>query len=76
MSILVPWTSRQRCMIVAIEESEMIELPSHRTILFATDGSDYAALAVRHALALAVRTGAGIEGIFVVDRHVAMQLGP
>lgn len=54
----------------------MTELPSYRTILFATDGSDYAALAERHALALALRTGARIEGIFVIDRHVAMQLGP
>jgi nucleotide-binding universal stress UspA family protein len=49
----------------------MIELPSYRTILFATDGSDYAALAERHALALALGTGARIEAVCVVDRHDA-----
>src|SRR5215216_7573841 len=54
----------------------MFELASYRTILFATDGSDYAALAERHALALALRTGARIESIFVVDKHIASQLGP
>ena len=53
----------------------MIELPSYRTILFATDGSDYAALAERHALALALGTGAKIEGVFVVDSHIASQFG-
>jgi nucleotide-binding universal stress UspA family protein len=53
----------------------MTELPRYRTILFATDGSDYAALAERHALALALATGARIEGIFVVDQHVALQFG-
>src|SRR6185437_1531083 len=53
----------------------MVELPTYRTILFATDGSDYAALAERHALALALVTGARIEGVFVVDDHVASQFG-
>jgi nucleotide-binding universal stress UspA family protein len=53
----------------------MVELPTYRTILFATDGSDYAALAERHALALAVVTGARIEGIYVVDSRVASQFG-
>ena len=51
----------------------MIELPSYRTILFATDGSDYAALAERHALALALLSGARIEGLFVVDSRAALQ---
>lgn len=53
----------------------MVELPTYRTILFATDGSDYAALAERHALALALVTGARIAGVFVVDDHVASQFG-
>ena len=53
----------------------MTELPSYRTILFATDGSDHAALAERHALALALHTGARMEAVYVVDRHVAFQLG-
>jgi nucleotide-binding universal stress UspA family protein len=53
----------------------MTELPSYRTILFATDGSDPAALAERHALALALHTGARIEAVSVIDRHIAFQLG-
>ena len=53
----------------------MTELPSYRTILFATDGSDSAALAERHALALALRTGARMEAVYVIDRHLAFQLG-
>jgi nucleotide-binding universal stress UspA family protein len=56
-------------------ESSMHELPSYRTILFATDGSDYAALAEDHALALARQTGARIEGVCVIDRRVATRLG-
>jgi len=52
----------------------MNELPSYRTILFATDGSGYAALAERHALALALRTGARIEAVYVVDRYVLAQI--
>jgi nucleotide-binding universal stress UspA family protein len=54
----------------------MDELPSYRTLLFATDGSDCAALAESHALALARHTGARIEGVCVVDRRLATQLGP
>jgi nucleotide-binding universal stress UspA family protein len=53
----------------------MIELPSYRTILFATDGSSYSELAERHALALARHAGARIEAVYVIDRHVAFQLG-
>ena len=53
----------------------MSELPSYRTMLFATDGSDYAGLAERHALALALRTGARLEAVYVADRYVATQLG-
>jgi len=53
----------------------MNTLPSYRTILFATDGSDGAALAEDHALGLARQTGARIEGVHVVDHHVATQLG-
>jgi len=53
----------------------MHELPSYRTILFATDGSDFAALAEDHALALVRQTGARMEGLCVVDHHVASQLG-
>src|SRR6266542_3207011 len=68
-------TGRRTGIIVWVEESEMTELPSYRTILFATDGSDYAALAEPHALALALRTGARIEGVYVVDTHVALQFG-
>jgi nucleotide-binding universal stress UspA family protein len=52
----------------------MNELPSYRTILFATDGSDYAALAERHALALALRTGARLEAVYVIDKYVASQI--
>jgi nucleotide-binding universal stress UspA family protein len=51
----------------------MNELPTYRTILFATDGSDYAEMAERHALALALRTGARLEGIYVVDHRIAAQ---
>src|SRR3954465_11750798 len=57
------------------EEAEMHELPSYRSILFATDGSDFAALAEDHALALARQTGARMEGLCVVDRHLSSQLG-
>ena len=53
----------------------MHELPSYRTILVATDGSDGAALAEDHALALARQTGARLEGVCVVDRRIATQLG-
>src|SRR5262245_35071050 len=53
----------------------MHELPTYRTILFATDGSEGAALAEDHALALARQTGARIEGVCVVDQRVASQLG-
>jgi nucleotide-binding universal stress UspA family protein len=53
----------------------VFDLPSYGTILFATDGSDYAALAERHALALARHIGARIEAVFVVDGHVASQFG-
>ena len=53
----------------------MHELPSYRIILFATDGSDFAALAEDHALALARQTGARLEGVCIVDRRVATQLG-
>ena len=53
----------------------MDELPSYRTILFATDGSDSAGVAENHALALARHTGARIEAVCVVDRRVATQLG-
>jgi nucleotide-binding universal stress UspA family protein len=56
-----------------VEESEMNELPTYRTILFATDGSGSAELAERHALALALKTGARLEGIYVVDRRIATQ---
>jgi nucleotide-binding universal stress UspA family protein len=53
----------------------MIELPSYRTILFATDGSSFSELAERHALALARHAGARIEAVSVIDRHIAFQLG-
>ena len=53
----------------------MPDLPNYRTILFATDGSEYAALAEDHALALARQAGARIEAVFVVDRRMATQLG-
>ena len=53
----------------------MHELPSYRTILVATDGSDCAAMAEDQALALAPQTGARIEGVCVIDRRVATQLG-
>ena len=46
-----------------------------KRILFATDGSDFAALAEDHALALARQTGARIEGLCVIDHHVATRLG-
>ena len=52
----------------------MPDLPNYRTILFATDGSEYAALAEDHALALARQAGARIEAVFVVDRRMATQL--
>ena len=53
--------------------SAMIELPTYQTILFATDGSIYAEQAERHALALALGTGARMEGVYVVDSHAASQ---
>jgi nucleotide-binding universal stress UspA family protein len=49
------------------DESTMTELPRYRTILFATDGSDQAAFAEGHALALALRTGARLEALYVVE---------
>jgi nucleotide-binding universal stress UspA family protein len=53
----------------------MHDLPSYQTIVFATDGSDFAVLAEGHALALARQTGARLEGVCVVDHHVATRLG-
>lgn len=53
----------------------MHELPSYRTILFATDGSDFANVAEGHALALARQTGARIEGVCVIDQRIATRLG-
>jgi nucleotide-binding universal stress UspA family protein len=49
------------------EKSPVNELPSYRTILFATDGSEAAAFAEDHALALAFRTEARLEAIYVVE---------
>jgi nucleotide-binding universal stress UspA family protein len=53
----------------------MEQLPHYRTILLATDGSEQAALAVRHALGIARRTGARLIVLFVVDSHLAFMLG-
>jgi nucleotide-binding universal stress UspA family protein len=52
----------------------MLELPSYRTIVVATDGSPFSKVAELHALALGRYTGARIEAISVVDRHVIFQL--
>jgi len=54
----------------------MTELPQYRTILVATNGSDCAERAESHALALALGTGAHLEGVYVVDRNAGLQLGP
>jgi nucleotide-binding universal stress UspA family protein len=53
----------------------MAELPQYRRILLATDGSEQAALATHHALALARQTGAQLTVLFVVDSHLAFMLG-
>jgi nucleotide-binding universal stress UspA family protein len=53
----------------------MAELPHYRTILLATDGSEQAVPAARHALALARQTGAALEVVYVVDSHLAFRLG-
>src|SRR5262245_50506375 len=68
-------TGRGASTIVCGGESAMHELPSYRTILCATDGSDGAALAEDHALALARQTGARLEGVCVVDRRIATKMG-
>jgi nucleotide-binding universal stress UspA family protein len=60
---------------VSIGGAQVTELPSYRTILFATDGSEPAALAERHALALALRMDARIAALYVIDRHLAFQMG-
>jgi nucleotide-binding universal stress UspA family protein len=53
----------------------MAELPHYRKILLATDGSEQAALAVRHAVAIARQTGATLTALYVVDMHLAFSLG-
>jgi nucleotide-binding universal stress UspA family protein len=53
----------------------MTELPRYRTILLATDGSEQAALASRHAVALARQAAARLAALFVVDSHLAFMLG-
>lgn len=53
----------------------MTELPYYRKILLATDGSEQAALAAHHALALARQTGATLIVLYVVDSHLAFMLG-
>jgi nucleotide-binding universal stress UspA family protein len=53
----------------------LTDLPHYRTILLATDGSESADLAVRHAVALAKHTGATLRAAYVVDTHQAFRVG-
>ncbi len=53
----------------------MAELPRYRKILLATDGSDPAGSAARHAVALAAPTGAALAVLHVVNTHLAFSLG-
>ena len=53
----------------------MAEFPEYRKILLATDGSEQAGLAARHAVALARQAGATITALYVVDAHLAFGLG-
>lgn len=53
----------------------MAELPQYRRILLATDGSDTAAAAARHGVALARQAGAALTVVYAVDTHLAFRLG-
>jgi nucleotide-binding universal stress UspA family protein len=53
----------------------LTDLPRYQTILLATDGSESADLAVRHAVALAKHTGAALWAAYVVDTHQAFRVG-
>jgi nucleotide-binding universal stress UspA family protein len=53
----------------------METLPTYRRILCATDGSDLAHLAGLHAIALALKTGAELHLLAVVDTHGVFRLG-
>lgn len=49
----------------------MTEFPHYDKILLATDGSDTAQLATRHAVALARQAGAALIAAYAVDTHAA-----
>jgi nucleotide-binding universal stress UspA family protein len=51
------------------------ELPRYRRILLATDGSDTAAAAARHGVALARQAGAALTVVYAIDSHLAFRLG-
>lgn len=54
---------------------EVAELPQYRKILLATDGSESAEIAARHAVALAKVTGASLTAVYAVDTHLAFKVG-
>ena len=58
-----------------VGRAAMEQLPHYRRILLATDGSDTAELAGRHAVALARQTGATLAACYVVDSHLAFGAG-
>lgn len=53
----------------------MADLPHYHRILFATDGSESAQKAARHAVALAHHTGATLSVLYVLDAHASFHLG-
>jgi len=53
----------------------MADLPRHRRILLATDGSDTAEEACRHGVGLAREIGAALTVLYVVDTHLAFRTG-
>jgi nucleotide-binding universal stress UspA family protein len=53
----------------------VVEFPVYQRILLATDGSETAMLAARHAVALASKLGAELVVSYVVDTHHAFMSG-
>jgi nucleotide-binding universal stress UspA family protein len=57
------------------ERDTMVDLPRHRRILLATDGSSSAEHSCRHGVSLAQQLGAALTAIYVVDTHLAFTTG-
>jgi nucleotide-binding universal stress UspA family protein len=57
------------------ERDSMVDLPRHRRILLATDGSSSGERACRHGVSLAQQLGAALTVLYTVDTHLAFTTG-